>query len=110
MLTVLIATRNGTKTLPALLKAYCAIVRPAGGWKLVIVDNSSTDGTQAIIASFKSRLPITSVLEQAPGKNAALNAGLPFVEGDLVVFSDDDAFPRPDWLVQLRTAADTQPA
>ena len=32
------------------------------------------------------------------------------VEGDLVVLTDDDVFPRRDWLVRLRTAADAQPA
>jgi hypothetical protein len=42
------------------------------------------------------------------GKNAALNAGLPLVEGDLTIFTDDDIFPHPDWLIELRNAADTQ--
>jgi hypothetical protein len=74
------------------------------------VDNGSTDGTREVIASFKDRLPLTYVFEPVAGKNTALNAGLQAVQGDLVVFSDDDAFPRPDWLVKLRAAADSQPS
>jgi hypothetical protein len=44
------------------------------------------------------------------GKNVALNTALPLLEGDLAVFSDDDVFPRPDWLVRLRAAADSRPS
>jgi glycosyltransferase involved in cell wall biosynthesis len=47
------------------------------------------------------------VFEERLGKNAALNAGLAHLEGDLAVFTDDDVFPYPDWLIRLRTAADT---
>ena len=109
MLTVLIATRNGEPTLPAVLQEYCALTVPHGGWKLVVVDNGSTDRTREIIASFQDRLPITYLFENSRGKNAAVNAGLRSVSGDLVVFSDDDAFPRHDWLVRFREAADTEP-
>jgi glycosyltransferase involved in cell wall biosynthesis len=109
VLTVLIATRNRAQTLPAVLDAYCSLIEPPGGWKLLLVDNGSTDRTPEVIRAFSDRLPITLVRNQREGKNAALNAGLRFVEGDLVVFSDDDAFPRHDWLIRLREAADAQP-
>lgn len=109
MLTVLIATRNGAATLPVVLERYCALTVPLGGWKLVVVDNGSTDRTREIIASFADRLPITYIFENSNGKNAAVNTGLRFVSGNLVVFSDDDAFPRHDWLVRFREAADNEP-
>jgi GT2 family glycosyltransferase len=48
------------------------------------------------------------VYEPTPGKNQALNAALPAAIGDLVVFTDDDAVPRPDWLRRFRATADTQ--
>jgi L-malate glycosyltransferase len=110
MLTVLMPTYNGAKTLPAVLDSYCNLNSPDGGWKLVIVDNGSTDGTKEILASFKSRLPTTSIFEPRLGKSIALNAGLLHIEGDLVVMTDDDALPNPDWLIQMRLAADSQPA
>jgi len=59
MLTVLIATYNGARTLPRVLTACCQLESPEGGWKLVIVDNASTDQTKEIIASFSQRLPLT---------------------------------------------------
>ena len=110
MLTVLMATHNGAETLPEVLSAYCKLDPPDGGWKLVIVDNGSTDSTKGIIASFESRLPLTYVFEPTLGKSTALNTGLLSVSGDLVVMTDDDALARPDWLVQMRLAADAQPS
>ena len=46
MLTVLIATYNGGRTLPSVLNAYCKLAPPDEEWKLVIVDNGSTDNTE----------------------------------------------------------------
>jgi GT2 family glycosyltransferase len=34
---------------------------------------------------------------------------LEYLEGDLAVFTDDDVFPDPGWLVELRKAANYQP-
>jgi glycosyltransferase involved in cell wall biosynthesis len=103
--TVLLATRNRASTLEAVLNEYRHLQAPLGGWDVVIVDNGSTDRTKDVILGFRDRLPITYCFEATPGKNAALNAGLPFVTGDLIVFTDDDIFPRPDWLVELCAAA-----
>ena len=110
MLTVLVATYNGAHTLPKSLDAYCQLQAPAGGWKLVIVDNGSSDETKQIIRSFSDRLPVTYIVEPSRGKSVALNSGLSRVEGDLAVFTDDDVLPREDWLIEMRRAADSQPS
>src|SRR5882724_9338189 len=110
MLTVLIATRNGVRTLPRVLEAYTCLQPPTGGWKLVVIDNGSTDQTRDIVLSFLDRLPLEYLFEERSGKNIALNTGLAKLEGDLAVFTDDDAIPSPDWLVSYRAAADTHTA
>src|SRR5262249_42573192 len=79
---------------------------PVGGWKLVIVDNASTDTTKQILRSACAWLPLTYLFEPKPGKNRALNSALHAIEGDVVVFTDDDAIPRSDWLVRARALAD----
>ncbi|HET7106191.1 MAG TPA: glycosyltransferase family 2 protein [Candidatus Acidoferrum sp.] len=108
MLTVLFATRNRAALLREVLESYCLLVPPASGWKIVVVDNGSTDSTSQVLASFAARLPLHSTLEPTLGKNFALNTGLQYVEGDLTVFTDDDVFPSPHWLARLREVADTQ--
>jgi L-malate glycosyltransferase len=110
MLTVLLATRNRATILRESLEAFCRLEKPSSGWKLIIVDNGSTDQTSAVLTSFANRLPLQAVSEPTGGKNSALNTGLALIEGDLTVFTDDDIFPRSDWLAELRKAADAQPA
>ncbi len=109
MLSVLISTYNGAEKLPDVLDAYLRLQPPRGGWELFIVDNGSTDQTGQIITSFRERLPLTCLFEPRRGKNFALNTALPKVTGDLVALTDDDTLPRPDWLAQLRLAADAHP-
>jgi glycosyltransferase involved in cell wall biosynthesis len=106
MLTVLLATRDRVRILRDVLESYCALQAPAGHWKLVVVNNGSRDDTVPMLSSYASRLPLSIVQESRAGKNLALNTGLSHVAGDLIVLTDDDAFPRPDWLCRLRAAAD----
>jgi len=109
MLTVLFATYNGRKTLPGVLSEYRKLDMPERGWKLVIVDNGSNDGTREIVNDFQSLLPVTLLVEPKRGKNVALNTGLSHTEGDLIVFTDDDVIPNASWLRELRSAADSHP-
>ncbi|MES2116726.1 MAG: glycosyltransferase [Pseudomonadota bacterium] len=113
MLTVLMATYNGAPTLPRVLAAYCALDAPDGGWRLVVVDNGSTDHSRDIIAAHADRLPLHYLYEGRRGKNAALNRGLALVlddkATDLLVFTDDDAMPAPGWLRRLAQCAAAQP-
>jgi len=110
MLTVLLATRNRARVLHEVLQSFVQLCQPSSGWKVVIVDNGSVDQTEEVIRSFSNRLPIFPVLEPCVGKNCALNTGLGLVEGDLTVLTDDDVFPKANWLIELRRAADEQPA
>jgi L-malate glycosyltransferase len=105
MLTVLLATHNGAGTLPRVLEAYERLTPPMGGWRVVLVDNASTDDTPAILKGFASRLPLLALRTERRGKNVALNLGLEHVDGDLVVLTDDDAVPEVEWLVALSQAA-----
>jgi glycosyltransferase involved in cell wall biosynthesis len=109
MLTVLLATLNRAAILRQVLDNFCKLEWPEGGWKLVIVDNGSTDGTESVIREYQDRLPVTYVRENTPGKNAALNTGLKYIEGDIVIFTDDDISPPPGWLKVYRKVLDEQP-
>jgi L-malate glycosyltransferase len=103
------ATRNRAQTLGAVLASYAHLQEPKSGWKLIVIDNGSKDETLDVLSSFKQTLPLEVMEEPKPGKNSALNAGLTRIEGDLTVLTDDDAFPHPDWLVQIRKVAIEHP-
>jgi glucosyl-dolichyl phosphate glucuronosyltransferase len=97
-LTVLLATRNGEQVLPRTLDGYRRVSAPSVKWKIVVVDNGSTDSTPEIIRSFASDLPLQALVQPIAGKNRALNTGLAAVEGRLLVLTDDDTIPSPSFL------------
>lgn len=109
MITVIIATYNGEATLARTLDAMARLTPPADGHEIIVVDNASTDGTAAIVADFAARLPLTALHEPRRGKAHALNTGIAAARGDLLVFTDDDVLPDPDWLPAYRAAADSHP-
>ena len=107
--TVLFASHNGSSTLPAMMEAFTRLEPPAGGFKIIAVDNASTDHTGEILSRYQSWLPLTILSQPARGKNKALNFAIPALAGDLVVFTDDDVMPEFDWLIRLRGAAAEHP-
>ncbi|MBN9509559.1 MAG: glycosyltransferase [Alphaproteobacteria bacterium] len=109
MLTVAFATRNRAEQLAIVMEAFAGLVSPPGGWKLVVADNGSTDGTQALLKQYRERLPLETLFEPRAGKNTALNRAIASFEGDLVVLTDDDVLPEPDWLLRLEAAAEAHP-
>jgi hypothetical protein len=109
VLTVMFASRNGGSVLEKTLASMVEAHEPAGGWKLVAVDNGSTDATPEILRRYAARLPMTLLEEPESGKNRALNRALAHAQGDLFVFCDDDVVVAPDWLVRWRQVADEHP-
>src|SRR5271166_1470886 len=109
MLTVVFATRNRAASLGRVLESFAALQAPPGGWKLVVVDNGSVDGTSDVLRAHALRLPLTVIQESRPGKTIALNAALGSLQGDITIQTDDDVLPCADWLVQYRRAADAHP-
>jgi len=107
------ATRNGAQTLPKVLDAYCCLAAPANGWRLLIVDNGSTDGTPQLLSAYAGRLPLQVLYAPQAGKNRALNLAISHaLEGGddaLYIFTDDDATPTADWLLQWQSCADAHP-
>jgi glycosyltransferase involved in cell wall biosynthesis len=109
MLTVCFATRNRAAMLPRVLGAFTGLRAPQGGWRLLVVDNGSSDSSADIVQGFADRLPLHLLRQPLPGKNRALNAALPHLAGELAVFTDDDVLPEADWLIRLQDAAAAHP-
>lgn len=110
MMTVVFATKDRAHQLELVLNQFRRLLPPRGGWKLVIVDNNSSDATRSVLHKYGACLPLEILVEPRPGKNRALNRALGALAGDLAVITDDDVLPDPDWLVRLREAADRHPA
>lgn len=102
--TILICTHNRCMVLPRALDAVAALKTPPGkSMELIVVENASTDQTAAVVEEFGRRaaFPVRCLREDRLGHSFALNTGIAAARGEIVAFTDDDALPMPDWLLEL---------
>lgn len=102
---LIVCTRNRAQKLLQCLSSIRTL-DALDRWELVVVDNGSTDSTSAVLDSFRTGYPwrMISVNEARPGLGRARNAGVAAAAGPLLAFTDDDCYPKPDFLVQVERA------
>jgi GT2 family glycosyltransferase len=103
--TVIIATLHAGEPLARCLG--CLSAQTYTGFETILVDNSGTR-----LAARLALPPHTRVLESPEnlGFGAAVNRAIQASHGELVCTLNDDAYPTPDWLENLVSAADTHAA
>ena len=105
-ITVAVCTHNRAGLLAATVAAAQPQVVALGG-ELLLIDNASTDDTPAVTLELAGRYSgVRVVREPRLGLSAARNRALAETRGAILVYLDDDARPRPDWLATLHEAFD----
>ncbi|MGH9797079.1 MAG: glycosyltransferase family 2 protein [Candidatus Polarisedimenticolia bacterium] len=102
---VIIPAYNRADLLPATLESVFA-----QGWRefeIVVVDDGSTDGTAALLASYGDR--IRWVAQQNRGVAAARNRGIREARGAFLAFLDSDDLWEPDALGKIMQAFEDHP-
>lgn len=97
----IIPTRNRADSLARTLQAFAGLDLPDGvPFELIVVDNGSTDGTQAVVEAFQrsATFPVRHVPEPRPGVSGARNLGAAQAVGTLLLFTDDDCLVASDWV------------
>lgn len=96
---VVIATRNRPDHLRVALEALTR--QTCLPDEVLIVDNASTVSYAHVFDEFRDRLPLRVVVEQTPGVSPARNRGMKESAGDIILFTDDDCEPEPQWVERL---------
>jgi glucosyl-dolichyl phosphate glucuronosyltransferase len=97
---VAVITHNRAETLRRTLPRLVAM---AGRYdaEVIVVDNASSDDTQTVVSELSRGGSIVRyVQESRPGKYWALNTGIQAAAGEIIATTDDDAYPREDWLAR----------
>jgi cellulose synthase/poly-beta-1,6-N-acetylglucosamine synthase-like glycosyltransferase len=96
---VIVAVRDGERTIGACVDSLLALDYPSERVELLAVDNGSRDGTRRILETYRGRLRIAD--ERVRGPGAARNRGLLEAAHPVVAFTDADCRVDPAWLRHL---------
>jgi glycosyltransferase involved in cell wall biosynthesis len=101
--TLIVCTYNRADTLADTLDCFRAQrVRPEVKWEVIVVDNNSSDSTPAKVSAAQAGFPrLRYAFERTQGLSHARNHGIALAQGDIVLFTDDDVCPEPDWVQTL---------
>jgi glycosyltransferase involved in cell wall biosynthesis len=96
-ISVIIPAMNAAPTLPACLDGLRNQTAPSSAFEVIVVDDGSTDDTTAQAKAGGARV------ERIPhaGRAAARNHGARTAHGSLLLFTDADCVPNPDWVARL---------
>ena len=100
---VVVCTFNRAPSLTRTLGCLRGLQAPAGAaWEVIVVDNNSRDETPIVVRGAQQGWPaLRYVFEPQQGLSHARNRGISVARGDVVLFTDDDVCPDPDWLVRI---------
>jgi len=100
-LSVIVAAFNEADCISEKIDSTLAQRYPAQRLEIIVVSDGSTDATDAVVARHPD--PRVRLIRQEPraGKSPALNRGAAAARGELLVFTDANAFFAPDALARL---------
>jgi len=99
VISLVICTRNRCHRLPEMFSALERLTC-AAAWEIVIVNNASTDDTRSVLDRYAwpAHMVVRVVDGNRVGLAAARNVGWRSARGKLIAFTDDDCYPREDFL------------
>ena len=98
-ITVGVITRNRATDLAKMLDSLTNQIRRPD--EVLVVDNGSTDRTQAVLAEFSDRLPIRLHFLSEPNIPRARNVVIEETSNEIISFIDDDCISEPEWLAAV---------
>ena len=101
MISVIICTYNRDRYIYNVLRSVAENAFPCEGYEIIVVNNNSTDGTEAECSRFSNDYPDLAfkvVHEPNQGLSYARNCGIQESKGDIIVYVDDDALVNKEYL------------
>jgi len=97
---VIVPTYNRAALLPHLLHAIAGQIYPSSRLEMIVVDNSSTDGTSELVKRWAevTAFPVRYVEKTNDGPTSSRNLGASMAQGDILAYTDSDCIPDACWI------------
>lgn len=112
MLSIIVCTYNRDKYLYGALKCIAENGFPADAYEIILVNNMSTDNTEAECQRFGHDYPDVNFhyfVETSQGLSFARNRGIKESRGETLLFLDDDSYIQQDYLKNLQRQLNDHP-
>jgi lipopolysaccharide/colanic/teichoic acid biosynthesis glycosyltransferase/GT2 family glycosyltransferase len=103
IVSVIVPAFNAAATLDLCLTALLDQTAPASSYEIIVVDDGSLDAT-AEVARRHCDQGVRLVRQQNQGAAGARNTGVAHAQGNLLLFTDADCAPQPDWIERMVAA------
>jgi glycosyltransferase involved in cell wall biosynthesis len=97
-LSVIVPAHNAAQTIDICLDALQRQSLPRTAYEVLVVDDGSTDTTASRVAACPD---VRLILQPHTGAAAARNLGAAHARGQILLFTDADCVPKPDWIVRM---------
>jgi cellulose synthase/poly-beta-1,6-N-acetylglucosamine synthase-like glycosyltransferase len=104
---LVVSVHNEERIIREKIENCLALDYPPGRIRILVASDGSVDETNDIVREYETRGVVLKEFDRREGKSATLNKALLGLEGDVLVFSDANAFYREDAIRKLvRNLAD----
>jgi len=97
-ISVVIGTFNQAPVLQRVLDGYTNQNCDPGIFEVIVVDSGSTDGTHDLFAQFAPRFKFNGIIQDNQGKSGARNRGVAVACAPVIIITDADMIPHPDFI------------
>lgn len=95
LISVIVPAYNAEKTIGQCLQSLLH-QRYTGAYEVIVVDDGSTDGTAAACPE-----GVRVIRQSNTGPAGARNRGAQEAQGEIILFTDSDCDPQPDWIEEM---------
>ncbi|MYC80836.1 MAG: glycosyltransferase family 2 protein [Acidobacteria bacterium] len=106
---IIVPTFREAANIPRLVERIHAALSDSGiSWELLLVDDNSEDGSEAVVAELAGRLPVRMVTRRQPPRDLSLSVieGIRLCRFDRLVVMDADLSHPPERIADLLAALD----
>ncbi|MFT7034220.1 MAG: biofilm PGA synthesis N-glycosyltransferase PgaC [Cyclobacteriaceae bacterium] len=100
-ITVLVPVRNEAENIEVLIRSIYKVAYDESRYEVIVINDHSTDNTRDIVTNLAKEYDQLKIIDQKigiSGKKKAIELGVSFASGEIIVCTDGDCYVPQNWL------------